>query len=101
MTLRESLSNTGHFITSPRGHVLTILFRFLKILPAWSKSNVLMPLRQPLPPAESPSTKTSLDASGENEGTIITEAPRPQRPGLWLVTSTEALPPAAGVSHTK
>src|SRR5258706_14030650 len=101
ITLRESLSNTGHFSTSPFGQVLKTVLRFLKTLPAWSNENVLRPLRQPLPAAESPSMNTRLEASGANEGTIITAEPSPHRPALWPVTSSDRLPAAAGVCQTK
>ena len=54
---------------------------------------------RPEPVAESPSTNTSLVPSGEKFGSIMVVCPRPQLPGLWLVTSTAGAPTAFGVSH--
>src|SRR4051812_29155516 len=100
MTLFESLSYVGHLMTSLYGKLFTIWRRFLKTLFAWSKSKVLRPLRQPELVAESPSTNTSFLPSGEKVGTIITVAPRPQLPALWLLTSTGAVPTVFGVCQT-
>src|SRR4051794_30073893 len=90
--LRESDSNVGHFMTSPKGHVLRTVLRFEKSLPTWLKSKVLSPLRQPAPPAESPSTNTSFLPSGEKAGTIMTALPSPQLLALCAETLTGAVP---------
>src|SRR6478752_9858226 len=97
MTLRESLSKVGHFMTSPKGHVLTSKRRLLNSLPLWLKSNVLSPLRQPAPAEESPSMNTSFFESGEKLGTIIAVLPSPHVPGVFAVTSIGATPLAWGV----
>src|SRR5690242_12864955 len=78
MTLRESGSQTGHFITSPVGQLFRKLRRLENAFPVSSKSKMERPLRHPAPPAESPSMNTSFVPSGENAGTIITVLPRPQ-----------------------
>src|SRR6478735_2754747 len=97
MMLRESLSNVGHLITSPNGHVLTIERRRLNRLLVCSKSNRLRPLRQPAPPAESPSTNTSFVESGEKLGSIIAVLPSPQAPGKLPLRSTGDAPVVCGV----
>src|SRR6267142_4124839 len=50
------------------------------------------PLRQPAPPAESPSTNTSLVPSLEKDGTIITALPSPQVLAVSAVAFTGAVP---------
>src|SRR6478609_12159678 len=101
MTLRESLSNVGHLITSPKGQVFTIERRRLKSLLVWSKSKMLRPLRQPAPAEESPSTNTNFDASGAKLGSIIAVLPRPHAPGVAEVRSTGDEPEVCGVCQAE
>src|SRR6187551_2050188 len=101
MILRESLSKVGHFITSPKGQVLTTDRRRLNTLLVWSKSKMLIPLRQPAPADESPSMNTSFDASGAKVGTIIAVFPSPHTPGVAAVRSIGTAPLVCGVSQTE
>ena len=90
--LRESDSKVGHFMTSPKGHVLRMLRRLENILPALVEIEEAEPLAPAGAAAESPSTKTSLLPSGENAGTIMTALPRPQLLAVWPLTLTGAVP---------